>query len=171
MHKAQSSSILTCAKWCDNWHISKGLDVKHHWFHHWSVWFHSGEKMWYSEALDKQQYWSNFGCQKIRNHLEMTEEWHSDCAGWTGLCLLPAKSSTTCVITVLTNDKIVNVSDEKFNASWVNSSPRRAAYMRQWSGSALFQIMAWCQIGAKPLSKSMLGFYQFDPKAQTSVNF
>ena len=36
------------------------------------------------------------------------------------------------------------------------SSPPSAAYMRQWIGSALFQIMACHLFGAKPLSKPML---------------
>ena len=37
--------------------------------------------------------------------------------------------------------------------SGVSSSPLSAAYMRQWIGSALVQIMACCLFGAKPLSK------------------
>ena len=44
----------------------------------------------------------------------------------------------------------------QFNASL------SAAYMRQWTGSALVQIMACRLFDAKPLSKSMLGYYQFD---------
>ena len=39
---------------------------------------------------------------------------------------------------------------------WVNSSPPSAAYMRQWTGSTLFQIMACRLVGAKPLSEPML---------------
>ena len=37
------------------------------------------------------------------------------------------------------------------------------AYMRQWNGSALVQIMACRLSSAKPLSKAMLGYYQLDP--------
>ena len=37
-----------------------------------------------------------------------------------------------------------------------NSSPHSAAYMRQWIGSALVQIMACRLFGAKPLSKPIL---------------
>ena len=44
--------------------------------------------------------------------------------------------------------------------STINSSPPSAAYMRQWIGSALVQIMAWRLFGAKPLSKPMLGYYE-----------
>ena len=44
-----------------------------------------------------------------------------------------------------------------------NSSPPSAAYMRQWIRSALVQIMACRLFGAKPLSKLMLGYRQFDP--------
>ena len=32
-------------------------------------------------------------------------------------------------------------------ASWHNSSPLSAAYMRQWTGSALIKVMAWRQTG------------------------
>ena len=45
----------------------------------------------------------------------------------------------------------------------VNSSPRCDAYMRQWIGSALVQIMAYSLFGAKPLSKPILGYCQLDP--------
>ena len=44
-----------------------------------------------------------------------------------------------------------------------NSSPTSAAYMRQWIGTALVQIMACHLFSAKPLSKSMLGYYQSEP--------
>ena len=40
----------------------------------------------------------------------------------------------------------------------VNSSLPSATYMRQWTGSALVQIMACCLIGAKPLSPPMLEY-------------
>ena len=39
-----------------------------------------------------------------------------------------------------------------------------AAYMRQWSGSALVQVMACRLFGTKPLPKPMLTYYQLDPK-------
>ena len=45
---------------------------------------------------------------------------------------------------------------------FINSSPS-AAYMRQWVGSALIQIMACRQIGAKLLFKPMLGYYKLEP--------
>ena len=37
-----------------------------------------------------------------------------------------------------------------------------AAYMRQWIGSALVQIMACRLVGAKPLSKPILGYCELD---------
>ena len=40
----------------------------------------------------------------------------------------------------------------------INSSPPSAAYMRQWIGSALVQIMACRLNGAKPLSEPMLEY-------------
>ena len=45
----------------------------------------------------------------------------------------------------------------------LNSSPPSAAYMCQWSGLALVQIMACHLFGTKPLSKPMLGYCQLDP--------
>ena len=51
-----------------------------------------------------------------------------------------------------------------------NLSPPSAVYMRQWIGSALFQIMACRLFGAKPLSKSMLGYCQLD-KLKWNFNF
>ena len=43
----------------------------------------------------------------------------------------------------------------------INSSPPSAAYVRQWIGSALVQIMACRRFGAKPLSTPMLGYCHF----------
>ena len=40
----------------------------------------------------------------------------------------------------------------------VNSSPHNAAYIRQWSGSSLVQVMAWDRTGDKP----MLAYCQLD---------
>ena len=53
----------------------------------------------------------------------------------------------------------------------LNSSPPSAAYMRQWTGPPLVQIMAWCLTGDKPLSEPMLTYCQFDPWEQTSAKF
>ena len=47
--------------------------------------------------------------------------------------------------------------------SVLNSSPPSAAYMCQWIGSALVQIMACRLFSTKPLSKPMLGYCQLDP--------
>ena len=43
-----------------------------------------------------------------------------------------------------------------------NSSPPSAAYMRQWIGSTLVQIMVCRLFGAKPLSKPILSYCQMD---------
>ena len=51
------------------------------------------------------------------------------------------------------------------------SSPPSAAYIRQWIGSALVQIMACHLTGGKPLSEPMLTYCQWDPEEQTSVKF
>ena len=46
----------------------------------------------------------------------------------------------------------------------LNSSPSSAAYMRQWIGSALVQIMACRLFGAKPLSKPMLAIINWNDR-------
>ena len=43
--------------------------------------------------------------------------------------------------------------------SFINSSPSSGAYMRQWAGSPLVQIIACRLISAKPLSEPMLERY------------
>ena len=53
----------------------------------------------------------------------------------------------------------------------INTLRLSGAYMRQWIGSALVQIMARCLFSAKPLSKLIMGYCQFDPRGQTSVKF
>ena len=52
-----------------------------------------------------------------------------------------------------------------------NSPSHRAAYMCQWTGSALVQIMTCCLFSAKPLPKPMAVYCQFDPWEQNSVKF
>ena len=43
-----------------------------------------------------------------------------------------------------------------------NSSPPSAAYMRRWTGSALFQVMACRLFADKPLPEPMLTYCQLD---------
>ena len=45
---------------------------------------------------------------------------------------------------------------------WINSSHTTAAYIRQWTGSALIQVMACHLFDAKPLPKLMLTYCQLD---------
>ena len=45
------------------------------------------------------------------------------------------------------------------------------AYMPQWTGSALVQVMACHLFGAKPLPELMLTHCQLDPQEQISVKF
>ena len=59
--------------------------------------------------------------------------------------------------------------DEDFACDTFNSSPSSAAYMRQLIESALVQILACRQFGAKPISKPMLGYCKLDHLEQTSV--
>ena len=51
----------------------------------------------------------------------------------------------------------------------ITLSPPIAAYMHQWIGTALVQIMACRLFGVKPLSKPMLGYCQLDAYEQTSA--
>ena len=51
----------------------------------------------------------------------------------------------------------------------VNSSPPTSAYMRQWFGLALVQVMVCRLVSAKPISKPMLGYYQFDENAPEDI--
>ena len=53
----------------------------------------------------------------------------------------------------------------------INSYPPSAAYIRQWTGSALVQVMACRLFGAKPLPEPMLAYCQLDSWEQISVKF
>ena len=55
--------------------------------------------------------------------------------------------------------------------SALNLSPPCAAYMRLWTESALFQIMACRMDSAKPLSEPILTYYQLDPEEHISIKF
>ena len=58
--------------------------------------------------------------------------------------------------------------------SWrpsLNSSSTSAAYMRQWIGSTLVQIMGYRLDGAKPFSEAMLNYCQLDPGEHISMKF
>ena len=46
---------------------------------------------------------------------------------------------------------------------YINSSPPIVANSRQWTGSALIQIMAWRLFGTKPLPEPTLAYCQWDP--------
>ena len=56
-------------------------------------------------------------------------------------------------------------------SQWVNSSPPSAAYMRQWTGSSLVQVMACRLFGAKPLPEPMLTYCELDSWEHISVKF
>ena len=53
----------------------------------------------------------------------------------------------------------------------LNSSPPSGAYMCQWTGSSLVQVMACHLIGAKPLPEPMLVYCQPDSWEQISMKF
>ena len=54
---------------------------------------------------------------------------------------------------------------------WVNSSSPSVAYMRQWSESALVQVMACRLFSDKPLPEPVLVYYQLDSWEQLSAKF
>ena len=51
----------------------------------------------------------------------------------------------------------------------LNSSPPSAAHMRQWTGSALVQVMALRLFGTKPFPEPMLAYCRLDSWKQISV--
>ena len=53
----------------------------------------------------------------------------------------------------------------------VNSSPSSAAYMRQWTRTALVQVMTCRLFGAKSLPEPMLTYCQLNPQKQISVKY
>ena len=53
----------------------------------------------------------------------------------------------------------------------INPFPPSAAYMRQWTGSSLVQVMACRLFGAKPLTEPMLAYCQLDSWENISVKF
>ena len=54
---------------------------------------------------------------------------------------------------------------------YFNSSPPSDAYMHQWTGSAIVQVMACCLFGDKPSPEPMLVHCQLDSWQQISVKF
>ena len=72
---------------------------------------------------------------------------------------------------IVSNSSILTISIHVLQCYSEDSSPPSAAYMRQGIGSALVQIMACRQFGAKPLSKPLLDYYQLDPWEQSSGKF
>ena len=82
------------------------------------------------------------------------------------LVRMDRKSLCKLTITVLIySDKTgFNLAGVYFlNIIHFNYSPPTAVYIRQWIGSALVKIMACRLLGAKPLSQSMLSYYQLEP--------
>ena len=71
---------------------------------------------------------------------------------------------------------IMNINTGKYSVikshhDFLNSSLLSATYMHQWIVSALAQIMACHLFGTKPLSDSVLNYYQMDPWEQILVKF
>ena len=54
---------------------------------------------------------------------------------------------------------------------WWRTTPPSVAYMRRWTGWALFQIMAFRLDGAKPISEPMLSYCQLDPHQHVLMKF
>ena len=52
----------------------------------------------------------------------------------------------------------------------INQSPLSAAYMPRWNGTALLQVLACHQFGAKPLPEPMLTNCQFHPYLGTNFS-
>ena len=67
--------------------------------------------------------------------------------------------------------KPIPKTNAKVLAVHFNSSPPNATYMRQWTGSALFQVMAWHLFGAKPLPEPMPFIVKWTPGNHNSTIF
>ena len=67
--------------------------------------------------------------------------------------------------------KYIYVSPNILSTTKVNSSPPNGAFMRQWTGSALVQVMTCRLFGAKPLPQPILPYCQLDPCEQISMKF
>ena len=102
----------------------------------------------------------------LQAHIELFRKF---CIG--GLLYLPQ-----IPISIWVNDTVHHDNHSSFLclqcvAYFFYSSPSSAAYMRQWTGSVLVQIMAWCLIGAKPLSKPMLVYVNWIIRNKLQWNF
>ena len=58
---------------------------------------------------------------------------------------------------------------EYFISYIIKSNPPSAAYMRQWTGSALVRVMTCRLFGAKPLPEQMLAYCQLNSWEELSV--
>ena len=90
-------------------------------------------------------------------------------------CVPPGtRTSATDISMKLAITKIIHhmsFDEQVFSTAACMWSLPSVTYMRQWTGSALVQIMACHLIGAKPLPEPMLIYYQLDPWDQTFLNF
>ena len=121
--------------------------------------------------------WHKVSCCFIRRTLHRIRMtiWHSHstCISHTDDLITPPYGITTVGIFYgrLNKSSVWHNNSIPMPCGGVNSAPTSAAYMRQWIGSTLIQIIACCLFGTKPLSKPMLGYCQLDSSEQTSVNF
>ena len=81
---------------------------------------------------------------------------------------LAAVSATVAIHSHL---KAGNKNASRVDEMNINSSAPSAAYMRQWIGSVLVQIMARCLFGAKLLSKPMPGYCKVTIRNTLRWNF
>ena len=64
------------------------------------------------------------------------------------------------------------VDNSTWLSHWLTQTDRYWAYnLNCWCCPVLVQIMAWCRIGTKPLSKPMLGYCQFGLRNKLQWNF
>ena len=102
-------------------------------------------------------------------HLKISSvKWQLFCVGGDEFICLQQCSGIPVCLTTRTLSSFLH----EFTVNTVfQLSPPSAAYMRQWSGSALVQIMACRLDGAKPLSEPMLMYCQLDPREHISMKF
>ena len=130
------------------------------------------DSLWPSDAIWHRRYWSTLVQVMAPSHY-LNQYWLSvNKVLWRSFQCNDYLNTQNINIQVLFEIFTFKIIATSPMGQWVNSpSTPSATYMRQWIGSALFQIMACCLFSAKPLSKPMLGYCQLDCSEETAVKF
>ena len=131
--------------------------------------------------MSRNQYWNSYYKDKMISWLYYfdngnpftTQDHHVDkifIIGYSGNCHNDNLRCSRYWKIFQCDDLFIQCTWKRWSSCWKRAHmiylthlPPSAAYMHQWFGSALVQIMACRLFGAKPLSKPMLGYCQLDP--------